>query len=301
MHQFGRGWVALLVSLALTGCVDAQVVAPTATKSPVVSTGIMPTQSPAPTATQAPTAPPTPEPPLCADVAGRVERTVLTIPQQPKPMAVRVYLPPCYSADHPGGYPVLFLLHGLNFNEEQWERIGVARTADDLILAGELSPFLVVMPQEVYWRVPPADSNYIEVLLDAVVPWVEQTYAACTDRSCRAVGGLSRGGGWALHLGVLHPDVFSAIGLHSPASFYGDTVRLPGWLKAIPQDLQPRIWLDYGRSDPEAPESEALEKLLAEAGIPYQYYRNVGAHDEKYWSAHLDEYLRWYAAEWSLP
>jgi len=290
------GWMVILGLLA--GCTVGNTTIATALPS-VTPPTFIPTVS-LPTLTPTTMHPVVTPAPACLEAEGRVERTVLTIPQQPKPMAVRVYLPPCYDPGHAGGYPVLFLFHGQNYTEDQWEKLGVTTAADELISSGAAAPFLMVMPQEVYWRVPPVDSNYESVVLEALIPWVEETYAVCDLRECRAVGGLSRGAGWALRLGMLHPDVFSTVGLHSPVVFYGDATRLPRWLAAIPDGLQPRVWLDYGRSDPEALATEALEKILADARLPHEYYRNVGGHDAKYWSAHVEEYLRWYAQAWKV-
>ena len=64
----------------------------------------------------------------------------------PLPLSYRIYLPPCYDEMEDARYPVLYLIHGQNFNDDQWDRLGVDESADALIAAEEMSPLLIVMP-----------------------------------------------------------------------------------------------------------------------------------------------------------
>jgi hypothetical protein len=58
-----------------------------------------------------------------------------------------VYTPPGYEQDSKAMYPVLYLLHGANADENAWHRLGrVNLILDNLIAAGKARPFLIVMP-----------------------------------------------------------------------------------------------------------------------------------------------------------
>jgi len=133
----------------------------------------------------------------CAETTGMVERFALPSVEIDRPLPMLIYTPPCYDPGRASGYPVLYLLHGQSFNELQWQRLGVPETADRLISAHEVHPFLVVMPQEYDYLKEIGESNYGKALVAEVLPWVEAHYNVCKERNCRAIGGLSRGASWA--------------------------------------------------------------------------------------------------------
>jgi enterochelin esterase-like enzyme len=225
-------------------------------------------------------------------VDGVVDTTLL-----PKPMTYHVYLPPCYAEEQDRRYPVLYLLHGQTYTEDQWIRLGVPSTADRLIAQGEIPPLIIVFPYD-YSYLQPRDYRFEDVFMQILIPQIDTTYRTLPDTAQRAVGGLSRGGAWALHLGIHHPDVFGAIGAHSPAIFYSDTGSLPLTLRDIPPTRLPRLYIDVGDADSELQTSRDFKSFLEQYNIPYEWHEYVGFHDETYWRAHVDEYLHWYAQAW---
>lgn len=208
-----------------------------------------------------------------------------------------VYLPPCY-AETDLRYPVLYLLHGLGYTEDQWLRLGVAETANRLLANGEIVPFIVVMPYN-YGSDPPASDPFDEVLLDTLIPAIDSHYRTLPRRDYRAIGGLSRGGGWAIHLGVRQYQTFGFVGAHSPAIFAADGATLKMRLLQIPPDFVPRFYIDIGDADQDLKPVRAFEALLEELNIEHSWRLNVGAHTEDYWRAHVADYLRWYSAQFS--
>jgi enterochelin esterase-like enzyme len=73
---------------------------------------------------------------------------------------------------------------------------------------------------------------------------------------------------------------------------------LPARLQTVPEDQRPRLWLDAGDKDSEYQTVQTFEKALNTLGLPHEWHSYLGWHEETYWSAHVEEYLRWYAAEW---
>ena len=206
-----------------------------------------------------------------------------------------IYLPPCYPASAPaGGYPVLYLLHGQGMDESTWTDLGLPETLDRLIASGEIAPLLVVMPREKRELQSPAESKYAGVLLGELIPAVEGGYAACAQRDCRLLGGISRGAAWAVHIGLQNPGLFSAVGGHSLTPFYGDTRDAPGWIKAMKADETPRLWLDMGDKDRFRQGYDGFVSMLQGTGLAFSEHTSPGKHDAAYWSAHLEDYLRWY-------
>jgi hypothetical protein len=68
----------------------------------------------------------------------------------------------------------------------------------------------------------------------------------------RAIGGLSRGAGWALRLGFTRWDLFSVIGLHSLAVLQSDASQIDKWIGDIPPAHRPQVFMDIGENDQES-------------------------------------------------
>ncbi len=211
------------------------------------------------------------------------------------PLQFNVYLPPCYAPDAAGGYPVLYMLHGQTFTQDQWVNLGMTSKADDLISNGSIAPFLIIMPFEKDSYAYPFTSGFDKAIVDELIPWVDQTYHTCLKRECRAIGGLSRGGAWAIHLGFTHWQLFGAIGGHSPVPFIGDFINLINWQAQIPAGELPQIYLDIGQNDIYLPNAAEFEQQLTHLGIPHGWLVQPGNHTEAYWQSHVREYLEWYA------
>jgi enterochelin esterase-like enzyme len=209
-------------------------------------------------------------------------------------MDYHVILPPCYAEQTEKHYPVLYLLHGQNATQDQWLRLGIAEAAERLMLAGDIPPFLIVLPFDHSYK-QPREYRFEEVFLEQLIPTIDQGYRTLAKRDSRAIGGLSRGGAWSIYITSRHPEYFSVVGAHSPAVFYSNTSALPVRLRDIPPEQRPIFYIDAGDKDIEFREIQKFTNLLNDLGIPHEWHYNLGAHDEKYWSSHVEEYLRWYA------
>jgi enterochelin esterase-like enzyme len=242
----------------------------------------------------------TPTPIACMRAGGKVEVNEFTTTLLPDTFVYRIYLPPCYNEQPEQSYPVLYLIHGQTYTDTQWDLLGVPEVADRLISTGEVAPFIVVMPRDRRWKEPTEDKFGLAVE-QSLIPWVDEHYRTIPDRAHRAIGGLSRGGAWAIHLGLSHPELFSAMGAHSGFVFYTDLQPLYLWLNNLPIGMAPRIYLDIANEDrPEIAESAVfLEDLLTQYDIPHEWHMFVGEHEEEYWQAHVEDYLRWYVQTWN--
>ena len=107
------------------------------------------------------------------------------------------------------------------------------KAADALIAAGEMPPLLIVMPRDRSWSQPTED-KFGQVVAELLLPHIDQNYRTKPQSAYRAIGGLSRGAGWALHLGFSHWEEFGAIGMHSLPVFWTDLPEIRTWLDAIP-------------------------------------------------------------------
>ncbi len=261
-----------------------------------------PTFTLTPTITLAPAPTSSPTSAACQEQHGRIEAKEEVVRQGRPQFVFRVYFPPCFVQGPPARYPVLYMIHGQTFTDDQWERLGIGAAADDLIDAKEARPFLIVMPLEKDTYEDMYRAGFSRDVTDGLIPWIDANYPTCAERQCRAIGGLSRGGAWALHLGFTRWNLFGAVGMHSTPPFNTDPNLFPIWLRDIPADQLPRVWMDTGRRDAFQAMTSAFEEELVRYDVPHEWYLNNGMHEESYWTAHVKEYLEWYTRPWKdLP
>jgi enterochelin esterase-like enzyme len=272
-----------------------------------------PSNQPLPTPTFVPpTETPTTVPPLPTLPSITLTPTPLTCLSQPgelqdgevategRPTAFIIYLPPCYDQLPDEHYPVLYLLNGQTYTADQWVRLGAPEAADELIHSGKSVPFIMVFPEDLYWNLQQG-TRFGQYMLNDIIPFIDGNFRTLPDRAHRAIGGLSRGGGWAFQLGMTHADLFSSLGLHSPAIFGNDRAKLDRLMREMPPELWPRIYLDVGDNDRERDFNIHVEEVLTAYEVPHEWHLNNGAHDEAYWGNHVVEYIQWYADGWPLP
>ena len=282
----------LLALLAtITACAPSNQPLPTSTPIPR-------TPTPTPTLIPSPIPPFTITPLACLANSGHLEQGSLksTKPAQ----EFRVYLPPCYEEKTGQRYPVLYLLHGQTYTDDQWIRLGAVKVIDDLIKSGASMPFIIVFPDDHYWNLPPGP-GFGQRLVEDLIPYIDSTYRTLPDRNHRAIGGMSRGAGWALHLGLTRWDLFGTVGLHSLAVLQTDASQIKDWVAEIPLSSRPRIFMDIGDNDQELEMAQVVESQFNDYGLTHEWHLYSGAHTEEYWSAHVEEYIQWYAEGWNTP
>ena len=318
MRKRGSSTYFLVASLLLAGCalpVAAQMPA-TFVVDPAVFTAStatplaeLPSATVEPSATAAATASPVPAAPTatatiqptitespCLNPQGVYVDLLAPAAQLAKPIFTHVYLPPCYLKDNGRAYPVLYLLHGMNQTPDIWDQVGLLAVADQLILNGELPPLVIVMP-----RIN-ENGDFSAALVADLVPHIDAVLRTLPERSHRALGGISRGCGWALRSALQYPQVFGALGLHSLAIIWGDDSRITKALNRNPPATLPRFYLDIGANDSLQVSAAWLDGLLSVRNIEHTYLIQAGFHGPAYWRAHLPDYLRWYGSAWGdLP
>src|SRR6185295_5530142 len=110
----------------------------------------------------------------------------------------RVYTPAGYTKDQK--YPVLYLLHGIGGDENEWARDGAPDAIlDNLFADKKIMPMIVVLPNgRASKDVKPRDpipqqmqpfAAFEKELLTDLIPFIEKTYSVKTDRESRALAG----------------------------------------------------------------------------------------------------------------
>lgn len=245
---------------------------------------------------------------------GRIDRLAPQPSAFVSPREVQVWLPPGYEQDSTRRYPVLYMHDGQNLFD--WLAAGAEwqldETAQRLVLAGEVAPFIVVgvasngdrmadhtpvpgvVPGLAGGRpVGGGAPRYARYLVDELKPLIDRRYRTLPGREHTAVGGSSLGGLVSAWLVITEPQVFGAALVVSPAVWWNDEALL----KNIPPAPQPppRIWLDVGLREPgqTVPATRRLRDALRAAGhTPQLAEAPDGTHDEASWAARVAPMLR---------
>lgn len=211
-----------------------------------------------------------------------------------------VYTPPGYSADRK--FPVLYLLHGIGGDEEEWRK-GAQPDAilDNLIADQKAVPMIVVMPngraqpndraEGNVMASAPAFAKFEDDLLRDLIPFIEGKFAVKPDRESRALAGLSMGGGQSLNFGLAHLDTFAWVGGFSSAPNTKPPEDLvPDPAKA--SQLLKLLWLSCGDRDGLLFISQRTHVYLKEKNVPHVWHVEPGAHDFAVWSNDLHHFTQ---------
>ncbi len=256
------------------------------------------TPLPPPTSTVQPS--PSPQSTSCQS-SGRIVTGLFPSTVDGPEISYRIYLPPCYGEDG-RAYPTLYLLHGGAHSDDHWDYLGIDEVAEELIRSGTIPPLLIVMPDggELANNSSGGPRSFEGLFLNDLLPFIESNYCSWTSRQGRAIGGISRGGYWALEIAFRNPNLISSVGGHSAAlldAYAG--VELNPQHTALTNDLNGlRIYLDIGDRDYLINQVFKLHEDMEDAGVPHTWNLNDGQHLDSYWSEHLGEYLRWYSKMW---
>src|SRR5258706_14337215 len=206
---------SILLLITLSACSTSNEVTPTKTATPATLTSAPTmhfTPSPVP-ATSIPT------PLTCLTESGEVKQAA--IPETNPSQEFLIYLPPCYENSADARFPVLYLLHGLTYNQDQWVRLGVPTDSDQVIHSGDSVPFIVVFPDDHYWNAP-AGASFGNRLINTIIPYIDENYQTLADREHRALGGLSSGGGLTVQLVFEQPKLLGCMAFYAAAIFTED-------------------------------------------------------------------------------
>lgn len=224
-----------------------------------------------------------------------------------------IYLPDSYERDLSKRYPVLYLLHGGGGSHTDWERNHrLSWTLDSLIAGGFIRDMIVVCPEAnqqnmMYFNAEKGekgapDWKYEDYFFQELIPYIEKTYRARSDKAGRAIAGFSMGGGAATVYGVHHPEEFSLVYdisgyLRSQPLEFLKHDPSATWRQWVIDQNNPIQRIEKGRSE----EIEAwktvewqvavgdhdftlegnmdLVKAFREKGIPYSLHIDSGVHD----------------------
>lgn len=264
---------------------------------------------------------------FCINFAGIAQSTVhesvkFQSKKLGKEVSYSIYLPDGYATSH-RYYPVLYLLHGYTDNETMWIQTGqMQEITDRAINSDQAVPMIVVMPDAWdTWYINQYDGKapYEDMFFEELIPYIEKTYRARSNKEFRAIAGLSMGGYGSFLYSLHHPDMFSACAPLS-AAIFDDSVmeqrqakshkdlfnRLfgPGldyWhknsvlkmLSELDKENLPRIryYIDCGDQDGLLDGNFQAHQIMREKGMKHEFRVRGGGHTWLYWRTALPNIL----------
>lgn len=230
-----------------------------------------------------------------------------------------IYLPPDYESSQ-RSYPVLYLLHGAGDDQTGWVQFGeVLNITDRAIANGEATPMIIVMPdantgRRGYFNSPSGDWRYEDFFFEELIPHIEKTYRAKSNKRFRAVAGLSMGGGGSFMYALHHPEMFSSacplsayIGpltledlqsrldrnkeVYDPASIqaYFDNHNAISLVNQVSDDnlKSVRWFIDCGDDDFLYEGNSLTHIAMKKKEVPHEYRVRDGGHTWTYWRTSL--------------
>ena len=203
-----------------------------------------------------------------------------------------VYTPAEYETSGKS-YPVLYLQHGGGEDERGWSTQGLTDIIlDNLIAEGKAKPMIVVM----------MDGNgqdFTSELLTDGIPFVESRFRTIKTADGRALAGLSMGGIQTLNTSIMHPELFSYVGVFSsgwfknPQPFMANSSgeQYYAKLKERPDYYNKQFrefFLTMGGQEDIAYENcKAMRERFDQMGIKHTYYETPGGHTWPVWRESL--------------
>ena len=204
----------------------------------------------------------------------------------------QVYLPPKY--DKKKKYSVLYLLHGIGGDENEWLNDGGVPNIimDNLYADKKVKDMIVVMPNG---RAQKDDSRaggygsaaafgeFDKDLFGSLIPYIEKNFSVYTDKDHRAIAGLSMGGGQSLNFGLGNLDKFAYVGGFSSAPNTMRAAQLIPDVEKVKKENK-LLWMVCGGADGLLFNSTQLKAFCDEKGIPCTPIKYPeGKHDFVVW------------------
>ena len=228
-----------------------------------------------------------------------------------------VYVPP--GTGNTETLPIVILLHGVYGSAWSWPySSGVHLKANELIEKGELPPMIIAMPSDGLWGdgsgfLPIGNYNFEKWIAEDVPDALIECIKGAKKESPLFISGLSMGGFGALRIGAKYGAKFRAISGHSSITslpqikfFAEESLKYYAQDNIIDEDVfetflhyryqLPPVRFDCGTSDLLINYNRSLHKKMEAEGMLHHYEENPGGHEWSYWSEHIIQSLKFFAA-----
>lgn len=214
-----------------------------------------------------------------------------------------IILPAGYTTEKK--YPVLYLLHGIGGDENEWITGKPQYIVGNLIAKGLAKEMIIVVPNcrarendaattEFTLEHYAAFDNFINDLRDNLMPFMKKNYSIAEGRANTAIAGLSMGGRESLNIGLHMPETFGYIAAFSPGygvfAYEANGVKEDGLFTEetfrLPDEYKDNTLLLINNGSSEGGENAlggTCHKVLTKNNIPHMFYVTAGGHEMKVW------------------
>ena len=215
---------------------------------------------------------------------------------------INIYLPGDWESSGKK-YPVLYLLHGMGGDNNDWTSNGVQEMTDAAVDEGQIVPFIIIMPKgynAFYVNDLGQYDNGRSFRWEAyfrkeLIPYIKENYPVLTGRENTAIAGLSMGGFGASYHAFSYPEDFGFCYSMSGAVTGMGTAKAPsiqtlftknGYENSDIWASLPTYILDCGTEDPLCWQANVeIDAYLTRIGYPHEFRKYPGVHEWAYWVA----------------
>ena len=245
----------------------------------------------------------------------RIISTAFQMPQLGRARRIWVYLPNDYATASAKRYPVLYMHDGQNvfdgctsFSGEwgvdeslsQLQQQGLDATGSIVVAVdnggndrlNEMSP----------WNNPQygggQGDQYVDFMVQTLKPYIDQNYRTLTGREFTGIAGSSMGGLISTYAALKYPQVYSKVGVFSPAYWFAQT-PLFQYLRQHPANPTTRFYFVSGTQESQTmvPLMQAVRDSLARGGVPAANLsfnaKADGQHAEWFWKREFSAAYQW--------
>jgi enterochelin esterase family protein len=220
---------------------------------------------------------------------------------------INIYTPPGYEASDKK-YPVLYLLHGMGGDEDEWITFGRAvQILDNLIHQGKAEPMILVMPNgHLHLEAAPGESSWgyykpehvrennpnvtFEGSFPEIIKFVDTNYRTLTGKVHRAIAGLSMGGFHSMNISRQYESTFDYVGLFSAATVMGGNEDITASLQKQFNNGVKLYWIGMGKEDFLYDACTQFRSQLDGMGAKYTYVETGDGHVWKNWRIYLSAF-----------
>ena len=255
-----------------------------------------------------------------------IENFRIISPSMGREIKAMVVLPHEYKAHPEKKYPVLYTLHGAKSPIDRYitKTPVLLQTLKDkpmIVTCMDVDGFSWFLdspypqdPSKSKEPLPKVKSLFTTFFFDEIIPCVDQNYRINPKQ--RMLTGNSMGGFGAFHYMLTKPEMFLSVSALSGLYEKTDADQaerkwepLLGSIQEFPERHRsvdvfehvksvarkgakfPQLYMICGTEDALLPHNRAMQSLLKELGVPFEYHEFPGKHGWPFWSEHLSEVI----------
>lgn len=240
------------------------------------------------------------------------------MPQLDRTRRIWIYLPPDYDSTSKH-YPVIYMQDGQNLFDAFYSFAGewkIDESMNALFDNGDYGAIVVGIDnggnerinEYSAWVNPNYGGGdgelYGEFLVNTLKPYIDSNYRTLIGREYTAIAGSSLGANISMYAAIEYQEVFSKVGIFSPAFWFSDSIYLQVSQESIDQEMRFYFVAGDNESSTMIPNMVEMYNTLATSGVDVKNMNLVhhadGAHSEWYWAREYPDAYEWLFSDLTL-